>query len=189
MGMSRVYDPEALLIGVIGRPHGLNGETSLRPYGGASDLSTVPLLILERHGKRTEWRVQSMRPAREGWLIRLEGVESRTDADALTNASVWVSRKDLPSLGPGEFYVEDVVGCRVETEEGKTLGVVEGIFWNGAHDVMTVGAATGAAEPSEPLLIPIVPTFVREVDAAAGRVLVAWEGEQEVDQDVDQGGL
>jgi 16S rRNA processing protein RimM len=106
----------------------------------------------------------------------LDGVDSRAAAEALTNAPVWVSRGALPPLAPGEFYVEDVVGCQVETEEGHTLGVIEGIFWNGAHDVMTVSAGPGASEPAESVLIPVVPTFVRAVDPALGRVVVAWEG-------------
>jgi 16S rRNA processing protein RimM len=178
--MSRSYDPEALLIGVIGRPHGLHGETSLRPYGGRSDLSGVPALLLEQQGRRVQWHVRSLRRTREGWLVQLDGVDSRAAADALTNAPVWVARQALPPLGPGEFYVEDVVGCRVETEEGQTLGIVEGVFWNGAQDVMTIGPGPdpGASGPTEPVMIPVVPAFVRTVDPAQGRVVVAWEGQE-----------
>jgi len=173
--MSRSYDPDALLIGVIGRPHGLQGETSLRPYGGRSDLTTIAALLLEQQGKRVPWRVRSLRRIREGWLVRLEGIDSREDAEALTNAPVWVPRQALPPLGPGEFYVEDIVGCRVETEEGQALGVVEGVFWNGAQDVMTVGAGSGAFDEADSVLIPLVPAFVRTVDPVGGRVVVAWE--------------
>jgi len=179
--MSRAFDPETLLIGVMGRPHGLQGETSLRPYGGTSDLRAIPSLLIESQGVRREWRVRSARRVAGGWLLRLEGVESRSEAEALTNAPVRVSRRVLPPLGPQEFYVEDLVGCRVETEEGKVLGTVDSIFWNGAQDVMTVGAADalpGAAGASDEgqLLIPVVPDFLRLVDAAARRVVVAWEG-------------
>lgn len=176
--MSRSYDPDALLIGVIGRPHGLQGETSLRPYGGTSDLGGIAALMLEQRGHRVPWRVRSLRRTRDGWLVRLDGIESREAAEALTNAPVWVSRQALPPLGPGEFYVEDVVGCRVETEEGQALGMVEGVFWNGAQDVMTVGAGPGASAETEPVLIPVVPAFVRMVDPAEGRVVVAWEGHE-----------
>ena len=179
--MSRAFDPETLLFGVMGRPHGLKGETSLRPYGGTSDLGAIPSLLIERQGVRREWPVRAARRVAGGWLLRLEGVESRTDAEALTNAPVWISRRALPPLGPGEFYVEDLVGCRVETEEGKVLGTVHSLFWNGAQDVMTVvgenpAPVAAAAGDEGHVLIPVVPEFLRLVDAAAGRVVVAWEG-------------
>lgn len=176
--MSRSFDPDTLLIGVMGRPHGLRGEISLRPYGGGSDLTAIPSLLLERDGVRREWGLRQARRVADGWLVRFEGVESRTDAEALTNASVWVPRRALPPLGPGEFYVEDLMGCQVESESGARLGVVQGIFWNGAQDVITVGDEGSAHEGQEQegqVLIPVVPAFIRAVDPAAGRVVVAWE--------------
>jgi 16S rRNA processing protein RimM len=172
--MSRSFDPETLRIGVMGRPHGLQGEISLRPYGGTSDLAALRSLLLEQNGARREWVLRQARRVADGWLVRLEGVESRTDAEALTNAPVWVPRRALPPLGPGEFYVEDLVGCQVETEGGSVLGLVQGIFWNGAQDVITVGD-DGQGKDDNQLLIPVVPAFIRLVDAEARRVVVAWE--------------
>jgi 16S rRNA processing protein RimM len=178
--MSRPFDPETLLMGVMGRPHGLHGEMFLRPYGGASDLGALSVLLLEQNGARREWGLRQARRVADGWLVRLQGVESRTDAEALTNATVWVPRRALPPLGPGEFYVEDLVGCRVETESGAVLGVVQGIFWNGAQDVITIaGVGDGQGLPNgqdDQVMIPVVPNFVRLVDPEARRVVVAWEG-------------
>lgn len=178
--MSGSFDPETLLIGVMGRPHGLDGELALRPYGGTFDLEGVPALLIERDGRRVECPVRDSRLTAQGWLVRLQGVDSRQAAEALTNAPVRVWRRLLPPLDPGEFYVEDLVGCQVETEEGKALGMVQGIFWNGAHDIMTIvapagGGADAKGSPQE-VLIPVVPAFVRAVDAPARRVVVAWEG-------------
>jgi ribosomal 30S subunit maturation factor RimM len=76
--------------------------------------------------------------------------------------------------GGNEFYVEDLVGCQVETEGGSVLGLVQGIFWNGAQDVITVGD-DGQGKDDNQLLIPVVPAFIRLVDAEARRVVVAWE--------------
>lgn len=173
--MSRSFDPETLLIGVMGRPHGLHGELSLRPYGGATDLGAISAVLLERDGTRREWTLRHARRVADGWLVRFEGVESRTDAEALTNATVWVPRRTLPPLGPGEFYVEDLVGCRVETESGAVLGIVQGVFWNGAQDVITVGEEGKKITDDGQILIPVVPDFVRLVEPEARRVVVAWE--------------
>ena len=164
------YDPETLLVGTIGRPHGLKGETVLRPHNPAgSDLARVKELILERaNGERERRTVESIRRVETGWLLRLVGISSRDAADTLTNLAVRVSRRVLPPPRPGEFFVEDTVGCDVLAEDGTRLGSVASLFWNGAQDVWIV------REGDREMLIPVVPAFVREVDAAARRIVVTW---------------
>jgi 16S rRNA processing protein RimM len=176
------YDPETLPIGVIGRPHGLHGEVVLRPHNPASaDLAQVPTLILEQAGARDERRVRGIRRFSGNWLVRFEGIDSPEAAAPLTNAGVRVRRSALPPPVDGEFFVEDVIGCAVRTEDDRALGVVDDVFWNGAHDVMVVvgaGAAAGDVEGKgkgeNETLIPLVPAFVRAVDIAGRAVLVAW---------------
>ncbi len=167
------FDPQTLPIGVLGRPHGLRGELTLRPHNvSGGDLGGVPELILERQGGRDVRRVESIRRGGDGWLVKLAGVGSRTDAEALTNVAVRVRRAALPPLGAGEFFVADAVGCDVVAEDGRPLGTVTEVFWNGAHDVLLV---KGERE----LLIPAIGPFVRAVDTGARRVTVAWDDEEE----------
>ncbi|HEY4183795.1 MAG TPA: ribosome maturation factor RimM [Polyangia bacterium] len=162
------YDPELLPIGVMGRPHGLRGEIVLRLHNpGGTDLSRAVELILEKGGVRDTRRLQSIRRVADGWLVKMVGAESRTDAEPLTNSQVLVRRATLPRLTDGEFFVADTVGCEVRTEDDRLLGVVADLFWNGAQDVMIV---RGEAE----LLIPLIGEFIRSVDVAARRIVVAW---------------
>jgi 16S rRNA processing protein RimM len=172
------YDPETLLIGVMGRPHGLRGETTLRTHNpNGSDLARVEELILERpDGARDLRRVESIRRFADGWLVRLHGIASRDDADRLTNLSVRVPRRALPAPTEGEFFVEDTIGCDVVSEDGASIGTVGATFWNGAQNVWVVHG------PRE-ILIPVVPEFVRTVDAARRRIVVAWVDEPEDEND------
>ena len=172
------YDPETLLIGVMGRPHGLRGETTLRTHNpNGSDLARVKELILERpDGARDLRRIESIRRFADGWLVRFHGIASRDDADRLTNLPVRVPRLALPPPSEGEFFVEDTIGCDVFSEQGERLGTVGGTFWNGAQNVWVVH---GARE----ILIPVVPAFVRTVDAAQRRIVVAWIDEPEDESD------
>jgi 16S rRNA processing protein RimM len=169
------YDPETLLVGVLGRPHGLRGEILLRPHNPAgSDLATVTELIIESDaGERERRAVERIRRAGEGWLIKLDGIGSRDEVEHLTNRAVRVQRRALPPPGSQEFFVEDTLGCHVTTEEGTDLGVVETVFWNGAQDVWVIRA--GGRET----LIPLVPAYVRRVDPGARQIVVAWSAEVE----------
>jgi 16S rRNA processing protein RimM len=172
-GVASGYDPEMLSIGVLGRPHGVAGEILFRPHDPSSDaMATLSRVIVVKDGRARPFDVAAARPADKGWIVRLAGVDDRDAAAALTLADVQVRRADLPPLEPGEYYVEDVVGCAVDDEAGRALGTVQGLFWNGAHDVATVVDAAGVER-----LIPIVSDFVLAVDAAGRKVRVRWSDE------------
>ncbi|MBC8133754.1 MAG: 16S rRNA processing protein RimM [Deltaproteobacteria bacterium] len=175
------YDPDSLLVGIIGRPHGLDGEMTLRAYNPrGADLSTVPALIFEQGTARETRRLRTVRRRADGWLVRVEGVDSRDAAAAMTHVPVRVAKQALPPLGAGEFFVEDLLGCQVRTVEADDLGVVDSIFWNGAHDVMSVReqSAPGKQAGGEHL-IPLVPEFLHLVDAPHRQIVVAWQRDDE----------
>ena len=165
------YDPETLSVGVIGRPHGIRGDVYFRPHNPRSRaFDEVQELLIVRDGESRRYDVTSMRPVADAYIAHLDGVESREAAAALGLAEVRVARASLPPLEPGEYFVEDVVGCAVDGEDSRPLGVVRGTLWNGAHDVATVEDADGRER-----LIPLVPDFVLNVDAPARKIRVRWE--------------
>jgi 16S rRNA processing protein RimM len=158
---------------VLGRPHGVTGELSLRPYNpNGRSLTALRRIVVGRGGVREEREVVACRPVAGGYLLRLAGVDTREAAAAFTLGEVRVAREALPPLGPGEYYVEDVAGCDVEDETGRKLGVAVGTFWNGAHDVVTVADGGGGER-----LIPLVPDFVLTVDAPGRKIRVRWDDE------------
>lgn len=192
------YDPLTISLGVLGRPHGTRGEIALRLFNVEGPApARLDSVILQRAGQRQVRALTGVRPCANGLLVTFDGIDSREQAAALTQSQVRVPRQALPALGPGEYYVSDIVGCQVFTESGALLGLVGETFWNGAHDVMVVesggGEAGGAGEGGEgggdgggesggeagssagERLIPLVPEFVRQVDTAGRKVRVAWD--------------
>jgi len=169
------YDPETLSVGVLGRPHGIRGDIYFRPHNPQSRaFDEVRQLTIVQDGQSRVYEVTSMRPVADAYVAHLDGVDDREAAAALTLAEVRVARASLPPLGAGEFYVEDVVDCAVESEDGRPLGVVRGTLWNGAHDVATVEDADGRER-----LIPLVADFVLSVDAPARKMRVRWDDDHD----------
>ena len=159
-----------LAFGVLGRPHGVRGEIKLRPHNPANRGFAAERVVLVRSdGRRTIHDIASLRAVADGYLVRFADVADRDAAAALTLAEVRVARAALAALAPGEFYVEDVVGFAVEDEAGRSLGRVEGTFWNGAHDVATLVGTDGRER-----LLALVPDFVLGVDAAGRKMRVRW---------------
>jgi 16S rRNA processing protein RimM len=79
---------------------------------------------------------------------------------------VQVPLKDAVPLEAGEYYHHQIIGAVVETEEGEALGTVTEVLETPAHDVFIV------LGPGGEILIPAVEEVVRDIDAAAGRVVV-----------------
>jgi 16S rRNA processing protein RimM len=162
---------QTLPYGRLGRPHGVRGELALRPFNleGEDSLEEAELplaVVLVRQADRRDMTLVAARPADQVWLVRLEGVETREQAAALTNAELWLPRAALPALEEDEFYIEDLIGCTVVDGTGRELGTVRASFWNGAQDVLTIDGPAGE------LLVPAVPEFILDVDLEARRVVV-----------------
>jgi 16S rRNA processing protein RimM len=100
-------------------------------------------------------------------VAKLEGLEAREQAAALKGAEVAVARDSLPPADVGHYYLADLVGLEVVNEQGEKLGVVKQWLTNGAQDVMEVAGG-------RTVLIPWVPTVVKQVDLPERRITVEW---------------
>jgi 16S rRNA processing protein RimM len=148
---------DLLNAGRIGRPHGLDGSfhvtrprPTLLPLGGVVRIGEDAREIVRRAGTDD-------RP-----ILRLEGIDDRAGAEALRGEDLLVARTSAPELDDGEYWAEDLQGCRIVTEDGRELGVVEGLRALPSCEVLEVGE----------LLVPMVGDAVRVVDLAARRIVV-----------------
>jgi len=156
-----------VLIGRIGRPHGVDGELAL---------DGCPLTPLElHHVRRFTWRgargntrpleLRTARPAHTRVLVMFDGIDVREAAAELTNGELLADAALLPDPGPGMAYHFQLVGLEVREEHGRVLGKLEDIIPTGAHSVFVV---RGERE----LLVPATPEVLREVDLAGGTITV-----------------
>jgi len=117
---------------------------------------------------RREYEVEKIGPGRPGEVrLALEGVETREAAEALRGRLVLGKAEDLPALPEGEHYWYELVGCDLETEDGRRVGRVREIWETGAHDVLVVDRDDGAT-----CLVPTARELLREIDVEARRVVV-----------------
>jgi 16S rRNA processing protein RimM len=160
-----------VVIGEIGRPHGLRGELRVVPHtddpARFEGLATCVLWV-EARDEREARRITGARRQGDVVILGLEGCDSAEAAAALVGRLVAVPESEARPLPDGQFYPWQLEGCRVVTEEGHEVGAVTRIDANPGHDLWVVQGAGGREH-----LIPAVPAIVREVDLAARRVVIA----------------
>ncbi|OGF13616.1 MAG: 16S rRNA processing protein RimM [Candidatus Eisenbacteria bacterium RBG_16_71_46] len=154
-------------IGRVGRAHGLRGELTLDscPLEPGELLEIRDFVWRGRRGETRTLTLEAARAAVPRMLARFAGVADREGAVALASGELWVERERLPDPGPGVAYTFQLLGLRVETDEGRMLGTLEDIIQTGAHPVYVV---RGERE----LMIPAAPEVLKRVDLAAGVITV-----------------
>ena len=158
-----------VLVGVVGAPQGVRGEVRLKSYTGEPRAIGGYGPLRDESGGRA-FTIRSLRPLKGDMLVaRIEGVENREAAAALTNTRLFVPRDRLPPPAPDEFYHIDLIGLAAEDEAGAPLGRVRGLDNHGAGDILEIAPPAGG----ETLLVPFTLAFVPVVDFAAGRLVVA----------------
>jgi 16S rRNA processing protein RimM len=116
----------------------------------------------------TRHRVISRLPGRAGEVrIAFEGIGDRDAAEALRGAYVFAEATGLAELPEGEHYWYELIGCRVETRSGETIGLVEEIWETGAHDVLVV-----TDERGRKILLPAAKGILREIDVVGRRLRI-----------------
>jgi len=176
--MPPVSPDDLLLIGRCGRAHGVRGEVKVFPEtDDPEQFAGLPRVFVgEAPGAAVERAVEGVRfqpqKGRTLVLLRLGGVASREDAEALRGRYVYAAEADLPPLEEGEVYLHDLVGLAVWTvgEDGAPAGAVGTV-----RDVLTGGAQlllVVARDGAPDALVPDTPEIVRAVDLDAGRVLI-----------------
>jgi 16S rRNA processing protein RimM len=155
--------PSALI--ELGRAAGAYGVRGWIKAGGAREaLARLEVWWLDG----TERRVEQTKMHSAWLLAKLDGIETREQAEALKGKAILAPRASLPEPAEGTYYWADLVGLEVVNAQGVMLGVVTGMRSSGAQDVMEVADASGSR------LVPWVSAVVKQVDLDAGRIAVEW---------------
>jgi 16S rRNA processing protein RimM len=176
--MSAKWD-EMALVGRVARAHGIHGQVIVNPETDfpAERFRPGAELFIERGGQVEGLRVTTARFHRERPVIGIDGIETMNDAETLAGYELRVPIDRLAALPPGTFYRHDLIGCRVETRDGRGVGLVSDVEGTMAGSRLVVDAADGE------VLIPLVSNICPVVEPAEKRIVIdPPEGLLEVNQ-------
>ncbi|HHV41934.1 MAG TPA: 16S rRNA processing protein RimM [Clostridiaceae bacterium] len=155
------------VIGVITGAHGIDGRLRVKPLTDEParflDLKTCRLM---KQGKfLRECEVEEAGRHNNLILLRLNGVDNRDQAQALTNLEIAVERGAAIELGPDSWFIADLIGCEVYDVERALLGTVKDILQQPHHDLYVVQKAQ-----EKDLLFPALKTILLSVQPEKGRI-------------------
>jgi 16S rRNA processing protein RimM len=157
-----------VVVGRIGRPHGVRGEVTVEVRTDDPDLRFVPGAVLRTEpASRGPLTVTGRRWNRDILLLTFEGIDSREAAEEVRNTELLVDVADLPPLeDPDDFYDHQLVGLAARLADGAALGEVAAVRHEGA-DLLVIRRPDGGEA-----LVPFVTAIVPTVDLAGGFVVV-----------------
>jgi 16S rRNA processing protein RimM len=164
-----------LVVGRVGRPHGIRGELTVQVHTDYPDLrfAAGSVLATEPAG-RGPLTVSASRWHSGRLLVTFAGYADRSRAEELRGTLLVMDSAEVGQPeDPEEFHDHELIGLRVLTRAGEPVGVVSDVLHQG-QDLLVIqaGEGRGVAGDAE-VLVPFVAAIVVEVDVAGGRLVIS----------------
>lgn len=147
-------------IGKIVNTVGVNGELKIYPTTDDAKrfglLKTVSIML---NGALIEKAVKNVRYHRNLVMLKLDGIDDMDAANALRGGVIIIDRANALPLAENEYYLRDLLGISVSTEDGGNLGVLRDVIFTGANDVYVIRCMDG-----KDLLIPAISDCILTVN-------------------------
>lgn len=155
--------PEQLIVGTIGRAHGLRGQVTVRPRTDSIEERFAPGAVLQ--GGSRALTVASFNLQQGRLVVAFAEVTDRSAAEELRGVDL--SAVGIPdSIGEDEYHDSQLIGLVAVDREGTRLGEVTDVHHNPSQDLLVL--RTDAGERMVPFVMELVP----EVDVPGGRLVV-----------------
>ncbi len=159
-----------LKIGGIISTHGLKGEVKVYPT--TQDVHRYDVLdtaYIEMPSGKIPVHVERVRYFKNLVIVKFRGLDRIEDVEGYLKHDLYVSREDAIELGENEYFVGDVIGLKVITDDGRVLGILDDVMETGANDVYVIASQE---EPGKEILLPVIRDVILETSLEEGYIKV-----------------
>ena len=155
-------------LGVIGRPRGLSGEVIYFPYNKKSSLPVKDMKVwLGKDLNSTRVKnVESVHFGGNSVILKLQGILSREQAEEIQSLVLFILRSQMPDTGEKEYYLTDLINCKVLDENKSQIGVVKDVLSLPANDVLVVN------QEVKEYIIPLIEDVIKLIDIQNGEITI-----------------
>lgn len=159
---------EYLELGQIVNVRGLKGEVKLNSFAeDDSVFETLKTVFIKKKNEMLEKQIEKVSYTKNQVVLKFKDCNSIDEAETLRNSYLLVKKQDLGELPEGVYYLADLIGLDVYTENGELLGKVDDIYSTGANDIYVVKNMEGKEK-----LLPGIDEVIKNIDLDSGKIIV-----------------
>lgn len=157
-----------LQVGVITSTHGIRGEVKVFPTTDDPErFLDLKEVLLDTGRERVALTVSNVKFFKQFVILKFKGYDDINLVEPFRKKSLWVTRENAVPLEEDEYFIADLIGLRVVTEEGEELGTVTDVLETGANDVYQV-----TDEGGKEILLPAIKDCILSVNLEQGEMKV-----------------
>ena len=157
-----------LQVGVISSTHGVRGEVKVFPTTDqVQRFKKLKEVILDTGSGQQVLKIESVKFFKQFAILKFEHYDNINDIEKYKGKSLYVTRENAVKLQKDEYFIADLIGLKVLTDEGEEFGTVKDILQTAANDVYLIEGPEG-----KEYLFPSIKECILNVDLEAGTVTV-----------------
>lgn len=159
---------DLLQVGIITSTHGVRGEVKVYPTtDDPRRFRRLKEVVLDTGREKLNLEIEGVKFFKQFVILKFKGLDNINDIEKYRQKSLYVTRKNAVRLQRDEYFIADMIGLKVQDEDGTELGTVKDVIETGANDVYEVEMADGRS-----LLLPAIKQCILNVDVENGMMQV-----------------
>lgn len=159
---------DLLQVGIITSTHGVRGEVKVYPTtDDPRRFGRLKEVVLDTGREKLNLEIEGVKFFKQFVILKFKGLDNINDIEKYRQKSLYVTRKNAVRLQRDEYFIADLIGLKVQDEDGTELGTVKDVIETGANDVYEVEMADGRS-----LLLPAIKQCILNVDVENGMMQV-----------------
>ena len=151
---------DLLQVGIITSTHGVRGEVKVYPTtDDPRRFRRLKEVVLDTGREKLNLEIEGVKFFKQFVILKFKGLDNINDIEKYRQKSLYVTRKNAVRLQRDEYFIADLIGLKVQDEDGTELGTVKDVIETGANDVYEVEMADGRS-----LLLPAIKQCILNVD-------------------------
>ena len=159
---------QLLQVGVITQTHGVHGEVKVFPTTDDPErFLNLKYVFLDTGREKMKLTIQSVKFFKQFVILKFKGINNINDIEKYKRCPLLVDRENAVELEEDEYFIADMIGMNVLTEDGEIFGTLKDVIETGANDVYIINSKKHGE-----VLIPAIKECILDVNVKEGRMLV-----------------
>lgn len=151
---------DLLQVGIITSTHGIRGEVKVFPStDDVMRFKKLKQVILDTGKEQLTLDIENVKFFKQFAILKFKGIDNINDVEKYKGNPLLVERKDAVKLKSDEYFIADMIGMKVYTDDDKEFGVLADVLETGANDVYVI-----RTEERQEILVPAIKQCILNID-------------------------